>query len=172
MKLGAGYWGLLVSATILLVAVGILGGVVFGRKESTALEVGLTEGLVIAITGVTGGLFTYIFSRASVESAARGLVKTHSRPAFRRVLHLYAGLQRLGASIDERRRILTAEVDQQGGVQLAFVQSALDLLYAEVVEQTATADDAMNDWRDLVPDEVAQIEAVARGNHNGVRGTN
>jgi hypothetical protein len=36
---------------------------------------------------------------------------------------------------------------------------ALDLM---VVEQISTADDALEDWRDLVPDEVAAIEAAAR----------
>ena len=134
LKLNAGSLAVLVTLTALLVLVAIFAGVVFGRKESTALEIGLLETITIAVTGLTGALYSYVFSRASVQTTASDVVRIHSRPAFRRVLHLYAGLQRLGASIGQRRLILENEADRENRVHLASVRSALDLLLAQVIE--------------------------------------
>jgi hypothetical protein len=46
-------------------------------------------------------------------------------------------------------------------VVIEHIDSSLDVLAAQVLEQIGTANDAMEDWRDLVPEEVAEIEAQA-----------
>ncbi len=40
--------------------------------------------------------------------------------------------------------------------------AVLDLLFVQINEQIGTADDAMEDWRDIVPDEVAELERRGR----------
>jgi hypothetical protein len=40
--------------------------------------------------------------------------------------------------------------------------AVLDLLFVQISEQIGTADDAMEDWRDIVPDEVAELERRGR----------
>jgi hypothetical protein len=46
-------------------------------------------------------------------------------------------------------------------IPLDQVIAALDLLFVQINEQIGTADDAMEDWRDIVPDEVAELERRA-----------
>ena len=47
-------------------------------------------------------------------------------------------------------------------VDVLHVEAQLDVLDVQVVGDLATANDAMEDWRDLVPDEVEKLEAIAR----------
>ena len=54
---------------------------------------------------------------------------------------------------------------EQGDPQMiAFEHARASLMLLEhmVVEQIGTVDDALEDWRDLVPEEVAAIEEAAQ----------
>ena len=134
----------------LLLAVCILAaGTVVGLtafRTLTTFEVGLLQLLVLA----TGLLGSYIFGRKSALAAAREVIKPHARAAFRRVTALYNSLYRLSERIEELK------TDQD--------DPRLDLIQALVNEQIATGQDAMEDWRDIVPEEVEQIERRLPGN--------
>ena len=129
------------------------------QRALTSTEAALFQ-VVILILGLGGSA---LLGRAYEQQAAANMVKPHARSAFRRLLSLYSGLGRLQTSVQERRRSLASMTDPEtSAVDLTDVDAALNLIEMQVVEQIGTADDAMEDWRDLVPDEVAKLEATAR----------
>jgi hypothetical protein len=131
-----------------LVGVSVIGAIVFGvvavQRPLTALENVLLQMFTFAV-GLVG---SYVWGRQSARSAAREMITPHARSAFRRLLSLYGSLSRLANAIANSRP----------DPQAAFVSSVvLDKLEAIVVEQIKTADDALEDWSDLVPDDVAEV---------------
>ena len=125
-------------AVCVLTAFAVVGLTAF--RNLTTFEVGLLQ-LLILVTGLLG---SYIFGRNSARVGAMEVIKPHARAAFRRVTALYNSLYRLSNRIEE----LKAENPD----------NRLDLVQALVNEQIATGQDAMEDWRDLVPEDVEEIE--------------
>ncbi len=106
----------------------------------TPSEVALFQ-LGILITGLYS---SYIFGRNSAQAGAREVIRPHARSAFRRVTALYNSLFSLSIKIEELKG---EEPDHR-----------LDLIQALVDEHYQTGKDAMEDWRDIVPEEVEEIE--------------
>ena len=115
-------------------------------RTVTALEAALFQIFALA-TGLTG---SFIFGRQSVRAAARRMVKAHARPAFRRLISLYKGISRMAAII-ERARNLRSDSEQR---------EALAELSGLVISHLATADDALEDWRDIVPEELTDLRSL------------
>lgn len=127
-------------------------------RDLTALELTLFQVISLSL-GLTG---SYVFGRYSAHEAAREVIRPHARSAFRRVLSHYGALQRYAVALEERSDVLTRISKNHGGsVPIEHVEAALALLSAQVIEQIGTAGDAMEDWKDLVPDEVEKIERQA-----------
>ena len=114
-------------------------------RTFTDLEAALFQIFALA-TGLIG---SFIFGRQSVHAAARGMVKDHARPAFRRLISLYEGISRMAAII-ERARNLRSDSEQR---------EALAELSGLVISHLATADDALEDWRDIVPEELTDLRS-------------
>lgn len=115
----------------------------FSNLENTLLQV-----FAIGI-GIAGSV---IFGRESARDAARELVKPHARSAFRRLVSLYKSLSRVAVAIEQAR------VQSVDGTSNA----TLDKLSAIVEEQLATADDALEDWNDIVPEDVRELRQQLR----------
>ena len=98
------------------------------------------------IVGLTG---SYLFGRQYAKNAAKEIVKPYARSAFRRLLSLYQSLSRVATEIKNYR--ITEECKS--------AETTFARLEAIVVEQLATADHALEDWRDIVPEDVAELEA-------------
>lgn len=109
-------------------------------RQLTALENILLWELAL----LAGLLGSYAFGKQSAEEAAREMLRPAAKSAFRRVLTLNASLARLATTLSE-----DSGVDSQVRITVAA---------ATLREQVATTIDSMEDWRDLVPDEVAQVE--------------
>ena len=99
----------------------------------------------VLISG-TGLLGSYIFGKNSARSGALEVVKPHARAAFRRVFALYNSLYRLSSTIEDLK--------QEGP------DYRLNMIQILVHEHIATGQDAIEDWRDLVPEEVEEIEGI------------
>lgn len=97
--------------------------------------------LVILVTGILG---SYIIGKKSAIDTEHDRIKLHARSAFRRVTALYGSLYRLSDTIEELK-------GKEG-------EYRLDLVQALVAEQILTGQDAIEDWRDIVPEEVELIE--------------
>ena len=97
---------------------------------------------------------SFIFGKQSAREAARELIKPHARSAFRRLLSLYESLSRVGREIANSQ---TSEANNNEKITLARLE-------AIVIEQLATADDALEDWRDIVPEDVDEIRDRLKNN--------
>jgi hypothetical protein len=131
---------------------------VAGQRQLSQLELELSQALTLVLT-LAG---SYVAGRHSALEAGVEIIRPHGRKAFRRLLSLHEGLLRLRDSIAARREFLTTVVDAANGtVNMTYVQTQLDLLGAQVAEQVGTALASLEDWRDIVPEDVAELERIA-----------
>jgi hypothetical protein len=148
-------WSLETAVSILLIAgsigMTILLGFVSASRPLTSVESTLFQGVSLFI-GLLGSL---LFGRQSATAAARDMVKPHARSAFRRVLALNGSLVRLSFMIARIRSGEGANTPPTGNLQL-------DTMEAVVAEQITIATDALEDWRDLIPEDVAEVERRLR----------
>lgn len=106
------------------------------------------ENVLLQVISLSAGLAgSFIFGRRSAREAAREIIKPHARSAFRRVLSLYRSLARASATIK-----LSQAPESEEALQVTLAR--LDTI---VTEQLAAADDALEDWRDIVPDDVKEL---------------
>ena len=132
-----------------IIVFGIAGSLTVGvvlvtlSRPFTPFEASFLQILILAIS-----LFgSYAFAKRSAGAAAQELFRPHARSAFRRVLRIYANLSRLAIIIEDRR--------QQTSISNA---KDLDLIHAVIEQQIPTIGDAIEDWRDIVPEDVKDIE--------------
>ena len=117
---------------------------VAATRSLTHLE-GVLLQLFSLLAGVGG---SFIFGRQSARKAAREIIKPHARSAFRRLLSLYQSLSRVAATIESSQNF---ESPVENQVTLAKLE-------AIVVEQLASADDAIEEWKDIVPEDVKDLD--------------
>lgn len=110
------------------------------QRTLTSLE----NTLLQAFSLIAGLIGSFYFGKQSAVDAARDIIKPHARSAFRRLISLYESLSRVGVEIENSKS------NQSELVTIAKLE-------AIVIEQLATADDALEDWRDIVPDEVEEL---------------
>ena len=92
-------------------------------------------------TGLAG---SFIFGRQAASDTARELIRPHARSAIRRLRFLSAGLGRVAEAI-------------RGCESPENYRVTLAILRAIVVEQLAAADDALEEWADILPEDVAEL---------------
>lgn len=125
-------------------------------RDTTSLENTFLQFLGI----LAGAGFSWVIGDGGGQAKAEKEMRVRARPAFRRVVRLYQASGRLVSQIDEQRAALHSNASS-GKIDIRLVDAALTTLSVQVSEQIGTADDAMEDWRDLAPDEVAELEARA-----------
>lgn len=136
-------------ALLILTSIGILGlfNYVSTTRDLTYLELTISQILPLAV-----GLFgSYIFAQQSATKAGREIIKPYARSAFRRLLSLYMSISRVANIIEMSKN----SKDSHG---------TLDKVEVIVREQLATADDALEDWRDIVPEEVDELSRKIQTN--------
>ncbi len=107
------------------------------------------ESVILQSFSLLAGLGgSFIFGQQSVRKAAKDIIKPHARSAFRRLLSLYHSLSRVAATIESSQ---TSSLPVENQVTLAKLE-------AIVVEQLASADDAIEEWKDIVPEDVEELD--------------
>nr|VFK23520.1 MAG: hypothetical protein BECKLPF1236B_GA0070989_13624 [Candidatus Kentron sp. LPFa] len=114
----------------------------------TSLESFLLQ-LFVLIASLVG---SFLFGQRSAENTAKEIIEPHARSAFRRLNSLYESLSRVGIEIEKSRYY---GEDDNGSIPCEITLARLEAI---VVEQLAIADDALEDWRDIVPEDVAELE--------------
>ena len=109
------------------------------QRAPTPFETGLFQ-VVILITGLLG---SYMYGKNAAADAARDVIRPHARSAFRRVFSLYKSLYNLSDRIETMR---SDDPDPR-----------LDVIKTAVDEQITTGQDALEDWRDIIEDDVDEI---------------
>lgn len=108
-------------------------------RTPTPFETALLQ-FVILLTGLWG---TYIMGKQSALSAARELIRPHARSAFRRTLSLQKSIHNLSLRIERFQN----EGDDR---RLSEIRAVVD-------EQIVAGNDATEDWRDIIPDDVDEM---------------
>lgn len=134
---------LLVALAIVVSAIFI---VVAAFRDLSALENTLLQVFSLGV-GLVG---SYILGQESARDAGREMMKPHARSAFRRLLSLTQSLSRL---------VQTMETVRPPDAQNPQAAAIVDRLEGIVIEQIATAADALEDWRDVLPDEFQAMKA-------------
>lgn len=130
-----------VAAALIAAAFMIAVWVVFvaSSRQLTPLESALFQILALA-AGISG---SFIFGRIAAMKASRDIIRPHARAAFRRVLFLRRSLIRLSVRIET--------------MQDERYDHRLDLIHAVVNEQADVSQDALDDWRDVIPHGIADM---------------
>ena len=118
------------------------------HRKLTDLENVLFQVISLGI-GLIGA---YVLGEASAKENAMEIVRPHARSAFRRVLSLYDSLSRLLQTMSSSKKLL---VENSGAV------AAIEKFESLVLEQLCTSGHAIEDWEDLVPEEIAILKAKA-----------
>ena len=132
--------GLIVAAILIIIIVLLISN---ERIISTFEQ--LLFQVFVLMTSLLGAYLLGLHSRHDSEERA---LKQYARAAFRRVLTLYRSLVRMA-------EVLSKE-DQTSSK--AEMQITLAGLQATVLEQLGTLYDALEDWRDMTPEAVEDIE--------------
>ena len=139
---------------LVLVAILVAGVSVYIATQRTLTSL---EGVLLQSFTLIAGLFgSFLVGRQSAKDAAREIIKPHARSAFRRLMSLYQSLSRVATEIEES---LSGEGNKNSEVDLARLK-------AIVIEQLATADNALEDWNDIVPKDVAELRDKLKARQN------
>ena len=110
--------------------------IVSAFRPLSTLEMALWQ-LISLAAGLYG---SFLLGRRAAREAAMELLRLHARPAVRRLLAIRESLRRLSLRVEEFRR---EESDPR-----------LDVIQAIVVERITLGDSAIEDWRDVAPEDV------------------
>jgi hypothetical protein len=149
--------GLLVGAIVVASAGGLaLTVLVNGRKTVDPLASGLLQFFFV----VVGVAASFAFGRISSELAAAELVKRDARKAVRRIVGLARTTQLMSSVINDRREFLERQAGSGAeSIDVNEELRTLAVLDHVILTQLAQAQDSIEDWRDVVPDEVAEVES-------------
>ena len=107
------------------------------------------ESMIWQIFVLTAGLAgSFMFGRQSAEAAAREVIKPYARSAFRRLIFLYLTLRRAATTVE-----LAQHPESQENHQVILAR-----LEEIIAAQLMTADDALEDWNDIVPEDVEELK--------------
>lgn len=119
--------------------------------------------LLQVLTLLAGIGVSIYLGRRTATKAAEEVIRPHARSSFRRVLSLREALIRLAQNIETRRSDLDDFASRNGGqVEIEVIHLVMDSLGSLVAEQASTASDAADDWKDIIPDDVWDIDAQVR----------
>lgn len=132
-----------IIATILILA-GVGTSLSFGyistERSLTGLE-GVIFQIMILLFGLVG---SYWFGKQSVTDGAKELIRPHARSSFRRLRSLCRSLSR------------QLEIIEYCNTPDEY-PAAFASLKAIIREQIDTADDALEDWADILPKEMKEL---------------
>ena len=129
---------LIVGAVALAVAMITVSAV----RPLTTLEL-----LLWQVLSLTVGLFaSYRFGQNAARAAARDVVRPHARSATRHLVSLWSSLYRLSRRVEEFRSVRE--------------DYRLEVIQAIIEEQIPISSSAVEDWRDIVEEDIAEILAA------------
>ena len=136
----------ILAAGLVLVAIGVS---IFVVYTTTTRTLSAVESILWQVFVLTAGLAgSFIFGRQSAREAAKEVIKPHARCAFRRLLSLFESLSRAADVIEFAQ-------DSKSSENYQVILARLEEI---VTAQLMTADDALEDWRDIVPEDVEELE--------------
>lgn len=128
-----------IALIILSVVFAIVMIVVASTRPLTSLEVVLLQVLTLG-AGLSGSFW---LGRSSAAEAARDVIRPHARSALRTILALRDSLFRLSSTIEDFKSV--------------GEDHRLDVIQSIIHEQMPICGSAVEDWRDVVPEDVEEV---------------
>ena len=145
-----------------LVALSVAGFSTFAYVASTRALTDLESVFLQAFSVSAGFIGTFMAGRQSAGDAAKEVIKPHARSAFRRLISQYQSLHRMAT-------IITSSQDA-GAMTIHDYQQVVARLGEIAIEQISTADNALSDWEDIVPEDVRELRQVLSSRIQGEHG--
>ena len=102
----------------------------------------------------TGLIGTFMIGRQSARNAASEVIKPHARSAFRRLMSQFQSLHRMASLIESSQSSKTPDQYKEVLARLSEIATT----------QISSADDALADWEDIVPEDVKELrEGLSSG---------
>lgn len=151
--------GRLIGAILGLIVLFVLTVIVTANEHASELS----KGLLQFIFFVAASVLAVDLGRQSLKRATTDVLKPHGRKAVRRIVRLGQGIGSFSGAIDTQKTLMQARGESNDGkVDVFEVEGAFATLEAHVNAQLGIVQDAIEDWRDVVPAEVEAIEESAR----------
>jgi hypothetical protein len=146
-----------------LIVLFVLTVLVTGNEHASELSKGLLQFIFFA---AASGLAIDL-GRQSLKKGSEDVLKPHGRKAVRRIVRLGQGIGGFSGTIATQRELMRHRGNENGGqVEVFEVEGAFEMLEAHVAAQIGIVEDAIEDWRDVVPAEVEAIENKSRKTTN------
>lgn len=125
-------------------------------RELTTLELILFQVLSLGL-GLLGSL---MLGRLSARESAVNSVRPLGRSAVNRIVSLLEALRDLTGQFDQQKEYLSS-MATSGKVPVKVVEQSLTVLSQLVYVHIRTVGDAMEDWREIVPERIDALTAQA-----------
>lgn len=139
-----------------LIGLGLLFTIALGSMivVSSIRQLSNLEAILFQVLTLAAGLLgSYRFGQNMAREDAISIIRPHARSAMRRVLELRDSLYNLSNRIEEFK-------NDKPDPRLDFIQGIID-------ERIPTGRSAIEDWNDIVPDDVNEILRRWEGKENG-----
>lgn len=146
------------GAVLGLIGLFALTVVVTGNEHASELSKGLLQFIFFA---AASGLAIDL-GRQSLKQGTADVLKPHGLKAVRRIFRLGQAIGSFSGAIATQRELMQRRGEEQNGnVEIFEVEGAFATLESYVTAQLGIVEDAIEDWRDVVPSEVEAIEERA-----------
>jgi hypothetical protein len=132
---------------------------IYARTTLTNLEIGLLQVVFLSISVGT----SFLAGRLSLQGALQDAIRPHGAKGIRRIQNLGIGITTFGRVVDLARENIEEATDPSTGtVPSDRVMWTLDTLQILIGRELQTAADAVEDWQDVVPDEIRHLRERAQ----------
>lgn len=154
MKEGKKTRGLIFGCALVLVVLLVLTIIITDKAEPSGLENGLLQFIFFAVGTCIAIFLGYI----SAKEQAKEIVRPHGRKAVRRIVTLGTQVRSLGSVLQVERERFSHQAEAGGKLEAYEVEKTLEILASQLEGQLRTIEDSIEDWRDVVPEEVSALE--------------
>jgi hypothetical protein len=127
---------------------------------------GLASGLLQFLLFVISTAISIGVGFFSASTQGKEIVKPHGRKAVRRIVTLGNGIRSFAEVLQTERIRMGRQAGDSGTVDLREVETTFVVLESQIQGQLRTVVDAIEDWRDVVPEDVKAIEDQAEKNED------
>lgn len=127
----------------LIIVIGI-GYFVAKYEKITPLEITLLQILEIVCTSFSAGYFATRLAEKNSQDRAK--------LALRRVVTIYRFFPNLISSIQKQQSFLKTVTEKNNKIDMGYIDQAFGSIVDQTYQQINTVNDAVDDWKDLVPD--------------------
>lgn len=135
----------ILAGMLIIISLGMMITIIVVAIRRPLSEVEAIAMQAFSLLAALGG--SYLFSRQGAENSAKKMFVPHARSALRRIVSLYGGISHVAQLVDSK-----------DGDRIKDDNSRLLAIRTIVYGLIRTANDALEDWREVVPEAVDEVE--------------